>query len=169
MTSQTIFNIIVALGFLLQGIALMALFRRFRDLSLRIESLSENVTKQVEVLAGKADGFLDIAKGVAEQIQSVQKNVSAITDVVHNRVVEVDAFLSEATDGARLQIARLQDVVDTTSRRIEETIDILQNVIAVPIAEIQAVIRGISTGLDVPFGWRRRSTSRSHQDDEMFI
>jgi len=164
----TIFTGVVALGFLLQGLALLAISRKLRELSARLDEVSTRLTKQVNTLAAQADSFLVVVKNTAEKIAAVQENVSAISNVVHRRVLEVDAFLNEVTDAARLQIARLQDVMDTTSRRIDATIDSLQNAVITPIAEVQAIIRGIRTGFDVLFGRRRRS-DRSHQDEEMFI
>jgi biopolymer transport protein ExbB/TolQ len=169
LTVLTVFTGIVALVLLLQGIALLALYRRVRDLSTRLETLTSRLTKQVEALAVTADSFLAVLQSTAEKVQVVQESVSAITAVVHHRVLEVDAFLTEATDTARLQIAKFQGVMETTSRRIEETLEILQGTVLTPIVEIQALIRGIRTGIEVLFGRRRLPANRSHQDEEMFI
>jgi len=165
----SIFTGIVALALLLQGFALLALYRRMRDLSTRLEDMSAKLTKQIDTLGEQAKAFLVLAKSTAEKVHAVQENVTAISDVVHRRVLQVDAFIAEATDAARLQIARLQDVLDTTSSRIEETIDTVQTAVVAPVTEIQAIIRGIRTGFDVLLGWRRRATERSHEDEEMFI
>jgi len=165
----TVFTGIVALGVILQGLALWTLAQKVRELSNRLESVSSKLTKQADVLAVHAEDFLTIAKATAEKVQAMQAHISAISQVVHNRVVDADAFLTEATDTARLQIARFQDVIDTASHRIEETIVSLQAAILAPVSEIQAVIRGIRTGLDVLFGWRRSASRRSHEDEEMFI
>jgi hypothetical protein len=169
LTILTVFTGIVALVLVVQGIALLALYRRMRDLSARLEALSLNLTKQVEALAVKADSFLAVLKTTAEKVQVVQEKVSAITDLVHHRILEVDAFLTETTDTARLQIAKFQGVMDATSAKIEETMNLLQGTILTPIMEIQALIRGIRTGIDVLFRRRRLPANRSHQDEEMFI
>ena len=169
LTVLTVFTGIVALVLLMQGIALLALYRWVRDLSTRLETLSSKLTKQVEALAVKADSFLAVLQSTAEKVQVVQESVSAITAVVHHRVLEVDAFLTEATDTARLQIAKFQGVMETTSHRIEETLEILQGTVLTPIVEIQALIRGVRTGIEVLFGRRRLPANRSHQDEEMFI
>jgi len=102
-------------------------------------------------------------------VQAVQESVSAVSQVVHRRVVEVDAFLAEATESARLQMAKFQDIVDTSARRIDDTIYTLQTAIVAPVSEVQAVIRGIRTGLDVLFRRRRSAANQSQQDEEMFI
>ncbi len=164
-----IFTGLTTLAFVTQGIALMVISRKMRELTARIDILSTKLTKQIDSLAVQADNFMSMLNSTAEKIHGVQENVAAITAVVHHRVVEVDAFLNEATDVARLQMARFQDVVETASHRIDETLDTLQNAIVVPITEVHAIIRGIRSGLDVLFGWRRRSSQRSHNDEERFI
>ena len=168
-TVLIVFTGIVALALLLQAFALLAISRKIRELSAQFDAVSAKLTKQIDALSVQADTFLTVLKTTAERVQAVQENVAAVSKVVHNRVVEMDAFLTEATDAARLQIAKFQDVIDTTSRRIEITIDTLQNAIVVPITEVQAVIRGVRTGLNVLFGWRHSSSRRSPQDEEMFI
>ncbi|MBZ5494757.1 MAG: hypothetical protein LAP85_00015 [Acidobacteriia bacterium] len=164
-----VFTGLVALALLLQGFALLAILRKIRDLAARLDAVSTKLTKQVDSLTEQADSFLTVLKGTAEKVSAVQDNVTAISRIVHQRVLDVDAFINEATNAARLQIARLQDVIDTTSSRINETIDTLQTAIITPISEAQAVVRGIRSALDVLFGRRRSSSSRLHQDEELFI
>ena len=165
----TVFTGIVALVLLMQGIALVVLYRKLRELSVRLEAARATLVKQVEVLEVKADGFLTVLESMAGKVQVVQESVSAITNVVHRRILDVDAFLAETTDTARLQIAKFQGVMDTTSRKIEETLDLLQGTVLTPIVEIQALIRGVRVGMEMLFGRRRLPANRSHQDEEMFI
>jgi len=160
---------LIALSFLLQALALIGLSRKVRDLSVRLEAVSTKLTKQIDLLGVQAEGFLAVAKSTAEKVHAMQEHVTAISKVIHGRVLEVDAFVAEATDTARLQIARFQDVIETVSQRFDETIDTIQDAIVMPITEVQAIIRGVRTGLDVLLAWRRRSGNRSHQDEEMFI
>jgi hypothetical protein len=164
----SIFTGLVALALLLQGIALLAISRKIRDLSARLDAVSTKLTKQVDALSAQATSFMVVVKDTAEKVHAVQDHVAAITQIVHGRVVEMDAFINEATDAARLQIARLQDVIETTTRRIDETIDTLQTAIIMPITEAQAIVRGVRIGLDVLFR-RRKPSGRSHDDEEMFI
>ena len=164
-----VFTGIIALVLLVQGFALVAIYRRISDLSERMEATTGRLAKGIEAVAGKADHFFEVLTTTTEKVQALQEDVSAIAGVVHNRVVAMDAFLEEATNMARFQVARFQNVLDSTSRKIDETIDVMQGTILTPIAEIQALIRGVRTGLDVLFGRRRLSANRSHEDEEMFI
>ena len=164
-----IFTGLVAVALLLQGLALLAISRKLRDLSAQFDTLSARLTKQVDALTVQAQDFLSVIKKTAERVNAVQDNVAAITKVVYDRAVAVDAFIEEATDAARLQIAKLQDVVETTAGRIDATINTLQDAIIVPVREAQAIVRGIRSGLDVLFRRRALPSRRSDPDEEMFI
>ncbi len=128
-TILIVFVGLIALAFLLQALALIGLFRRVRDLSARVEAVSAKLTKQIDLLGAQAESFLAVAKSTAEKVRAMQENVTAISKVIHGRVVEVDAFIAEATDTVRLQMARFQDVIETVSQRFDETIDTIQSAI----------------------------------------
>jgi len=164
-----VFSGLVFLALLLQGVALLIISRKVRDLAASFDALGARLTRQVDTLTVQAESLVATVKATTEKVHAMQENISAITSVVHHRVVAVDAFLGEATDVARLQMARFQDVIETTASRIDETIDTLQNAIIVPILEAQAIVRGVRSGLDVLFGRRRISADRTHNDEEMFI
>jgi uncharacterized protein YoxC len=171
-TTEILFAVfagLTALALLLQGVALIALARRIQEIKAGIDARSDKLTKQVDSIVSHVEGLVAVLKSTAQKAHEIEGNVAAITAVVRGRVVDLDAFLNEATDAARLQMARLQDIIETTSNRIDETIDTLQNSIIVPITEISAVIRGIRSGFDVLFGRRKLSSHRSHNDEEMFI
>jgi len=164
-----IFSGLVFLALLLQGLALLAISRKVRELAADLGTLSTKLMKQVDALTLQAESLMAMMKSTTEKVHAVQQNVAAITSVVHNRVVEVDAFVNEATDVARMQMARFQDVIETTAGRIDETIGILQHAVITPILEAQAIVSAVRSGLDVLFRRRRFSSDRSHHDEEMFI
>lgn len=164
-----IFSGLVFLALLLQGLALLVISRKVKELAERFDKLSTKLTKQVDALSAQAEGLIAAVKSTTEKVQAVQDHVAAITGVVHKRVVDVDAFIGEATDVARMQLARLQEVIENTAGRIDDTISTLQNAVIVPIMEAQAVVRGVRSAINVLFGRRRFSSDRSHQDEEMFI
>ncbi len=163
-----VFTGLIALALLVQAVAVLAISRKVRDINARLDTLSAKLSKQADTLASQAADLMSAVKIVADKVHVVEENVAAVTEVVRHRVVEVDAFLNEATDAARLQMARLQDILETTAGRIDETINTLQDAIVVPVTEVHAIIRGIRCGLDVLFGRRRLPSHRSHNDEEMF-
>ena len=77
--------------------------------------------------------------------------------------------MEETTDAARLQVAKIQDLVETSSTKIAETFDMVQKGIVAPVNEIAALIRGLKVGFGFFFRGRRSPSDQSHHDEEMFI
>ena len=111
---------------------------------------------------------LPLIKSTAESLKPITQNLVHTTQIVHNRVVELDQFLGETTRTAQLEFMRIQDTFQLAMRRAEQAIETLRDSILAPINEASAVVRAVRTGLDVLFR-RRRNPSLSAQDDEMFI
>ena len=164
-----IFTGIAALALLFQSIAFLAISRSMRNMSARVDRLGGELSKSIGTLSGKADELLTIIKGVAEKIHVLENNLTATTAVIQKRVVELDSFLEETTDTARLQVLRIQAVVENISSKVEETFDLLHQSVLAPANEITAIIRGIRVGLDFLQRHRKQPARTSHQDDEMFI
>jgi methyl-accepting chemotaxis protein len=168
-TLLEIFTGVVAVSLLLQSLALVGIHRSIRSLASRVEAVSLNLVKNVDALSVKVDQLLATIKGMADGVHSLQENLTTTSAIVQKRVAELDSFLAEIADVARLQVLRIQDIVDTTSRRVEETIDVLSNSVLAPVTEVNAIVRGVKVGLDVLLRKRKSPSSSTPQDEEMFI
>jgi type IV secretory pathway VirB2 component (pilin) len=83
--------------------------------------------------------------------------------------VDLDAFLADTTNAARLEVLRLQEVFQSAAQRADAVLEQLQNSVLTPINEISAVARAIRAGFGVLFGGRKNVSQGSAHDDEMFI
>ncbi len=164
-----VFTGIVAVSLFMQSLALLGIFRSIRNISDRIDKLSTDLSRNADNISNRGAEVLAAIKAFTERFHAMQENLTATTEVVQRRVVEVDAFLEETVQAGRLQVARIQETVDNASRRVEETFDVLQNRVLAPINQLNAVITGIRVGLDVLRGRRKRPVNPSQQDEEMFI
>ena len=159
----------MALLVLVQSLALLGIYRSIRIVASRIDGISLKLAKSVDVFGERVDQLLAVIKGVADGVRSLQDNLTSTSAIVQKRVVELDSFLAEVTGAARLQVLRIQDVVDTASRRVEETIDVLQSSVLTPVTEVTAIARGVRVGLDVLLRKRKGPSGSAPQDEEMFI
>ncbi len=164
-----IFTGVVAVSLLLQSVALIVIYRSARELASRIEVLSKSLNKNVNTISEKMEQLLASFKAIADGVRSVQENLSATSAIVHKRAAELDAFVAEVTDVARLQVLRVQDVIDNAARRVEETIELLRSGVLTPVTEATAIIRGVRAGLNVFLRKQKRPSSSTLQDEEMFI
>src|SRR5881409_3580110 len=119
----TAFTGIAALALLLQGLALWGIRNGMRTVSSRVETVTGDIQKKFESVATELAELLAILKPLAQNFETIQHHVAATTETVHKRVVDLDSFLEDSTDAARLQVAKIQDLVDTLSNRVEETFD----------------------------------------------
>ncbi len=169
LTILTIIVAIVAVAFLIQSLAVLGMYRSTRALIGRFDRLSAELIKNAGEFTKQAEEVFGTVKVIAQKAQSLEENISATNAIVQKRIAKIDEFLEEATGAARLQIVRIQDVVDTAARNVEDAIETVHNGLMVPVTEVNAIVRAFKVGLDVLLHKRMRPTSPSRQDEEMFI
>jgi hypothetical protein len=160
---------VIAAAALVQALAVFGMYRSTRALYARIDRLSTEFVKNVGEFTRQAEEIFGGIKVVVQKAQALEESIAATNAVVQKRVANIDAFLEEATGTARLQILRIQDVVDTASRSVEDAFESLHKGVLVPVTEVNAIVRAFKVGLDVLLHKRTRPTSPSRQDEEMFI
>jgi len=163
-TLLMVFTGVLAFAVVIQTFLFFGIYKGIRslkadlgDLRTVAETVSRKVAEGVTAVKGVTDGLKPVVDGLADA-----------TDIIRNRVAELDAFLAETTTTARQEIQRVQDTIQSASQKAEQTLDQLRKSLLGPVTEISAVSRGIKVAIDVLFR-RRRSPSGSAQDEEMFI
>lgn len=168
-TLLMVFTGVLAATVLTQSFLFFGIYRSVRRITDRLDGLGKDLLKNAEVVSAKVEEAVTSIKAVADGLKPISDNVSNTTKVVHNRVMELDAFLAEVTRTAQLEILRIQDTIQTGVRRAQETIELLHTSILAPINEINALGRALQAILDVLFRRRKRPSGASGQDEEMFI
>ena len=164
-----IFIGIVAVALLMQSVAFWILQKSISRMSRQVEAASVELQRNAGTITAGASDVLQNVKGVVDRVQGMQESLAETTAMVQRRAVDIDKLVGEATDAARLQIIRLQDVLDNASGKLEDTFDSVHRGVVVPIQEINAIVVGLRVGLDALLGRRRRPSRQAHQDEEMFI
>jgi hypothetical protein len=168
-TILAVFTGILAIAVLIQTFLFFGIYRSIRQLAEKIDVLSQDLLRNISIISSKVDDGLATIKEMGEGLKPIKEKLANATDIVHKRVMELDSFLAEATDAARLEFFRIRDKIQSAANRAEEILNTVHDSILIPINEISAVVRGIKTGIDVLFRRRRNPSSVSAQDDEMFI
>jgi hypothetical protein len=164
-----VFTGIVAVAFLVQSLALWGVRRAIQNVSSRVDGLSKDLSNTVAAVSVTSQDLIVSLRTFTEKLGYLQDNLNATAALIHKRVVDLDTFVEDTTGAARLQISRIQDVVETASQRLEETIGVLQKGVLGPVNEVQAVATGVRAGLNYLLRQRKSPAGRSHQDEEMFI
>jgi len=142
-------------------------------LLLGVYKQSKAIRSQVTIIAGHTESFLQSAllslEQSRKQISAVAAKSSQVLDLAHKQLVRVDEVLGEATGRARIQMERVDLVLDDTVARMHEALALLTNGVIRPIREVTAVAAGVEAGLRYLFRSQRRTVERATSDEEMFI
>jgi len=160
------FVIVAVVAIVLQTGILCALFLAIRGLVTRLEKL---VDSQASPLLTTARAILDDAQ---PKIADITTNLAESTATVKVHVDDVAEATGEIVERARLQAARIDELVDNTIEKIEVTTDMVQASVITPVRRIHALIQAVSAGLGFLRANRARRKSEgnsSEADEEMFI
>ncbi|HSW38605.1 MAG TPA: hypothetical protein VLL97_03850 [Acidobacteriota bacterium] len=168
-TLLIVFLGILAIAVLMQSILFFLMHKSIQRLTRQVDGLGGELRAKVEVISGNVAAAADAIKDIVEAVKPVAEKLSETSGIVHNRAVELDAFLEEAMAVARREMLRVQDTIQTATRRTQETVTILRDNILAPVTEITSITRAIKVIFEALFRRRRRPAKVSSQDDEMFF
>ncbi len=164
-TLLIIFTGIMAVAVLMQSILFLVMCLSLRQMGRVLQQLFE----RIDNISSKTGDAVAAFRQLVDGVKPIEEKICDAVAIVHQRVANLDKFLGEATDTARLEILRMQDTARIASRHIEETMELMRNSFMAPINELNAITRAIRATLDVLFSRRKRPSGASVQDEEMFI
>jgi uncharacterized protein YoxC len=158
----TVFAGVAAAALLIQVFVLIGIYRTAKTTEQRISGFID----RAEPLA---DTALRTVEDVRHQAREILGKANQIAEMTRGQVARIDDLLVEAGDRARVQMDRIDRVMETTMERAEETTAQVQKTILGPVREIQAWAAGVRAVVE--FLGRRRVSSieRATQDEELFI
>jgi hypothetical protein len=154
--------VVSALAIVLQAVLMFGLYR------------SAKATKeQVEVLVERSEGVLDQARQTLDQsrknITEITAKANGVLDTTQAQLNKIDQVLTEATSRAKVQMDRVELVVDDTIGRVQETVALLHTGILKPLKEANGVILGVRAAINYLLRGGRSGVERATHDEEMFI
>jgi predicted nucleic acid-binding Zn-ribbon protein len=154
-TLLVIFTGILAFAVLAQSILFFLLYKIIRQLTVQIDGLSRDLLKHVGRVSAKIENTLATITSVAEVVKPVVQKLNESAEIVHGRILDLNDFLGEVTDKARLEITELQEAVHDAVQRAQEAINILRDNLLAPIHQINAITRSICVVMDMLFRKRK--------------
>jgi hypothetical protein len=161
-----VFVAMVALCF--QAGFLFAIFKTARSLEQKVLPL----LPKIEALLPKVDALVESSRLAVEdgsqQIHDITVKTNEILDSARVQMARVDEVMQDATARARIQLDRAEMVIDDTMNRAQETVALVHSGIMKPLREIQGVSAGVKAALN--FLMRgRNGPVHATADEEMFI
>ena len=168
-TLLVIFTGILAFAVLAQSILFFLMYKIIRQLTVQIDGLSKDLLKHVGRVSAKVEETLATITSVAEVVKPVVQKLNESAEIVHGRILDLNEFLGEITDKARLEITELQDAVHEAIQRAEEAISILRDKLLTPIHQINAITMAIRAAMDVLFRKQKKPSSPSSIEGDLFL
>jgi len=78
-------------------------------------------------------------------------------------------FLTEATGRAKVQLDRMELVLDDSISRMHETVVLVNKGVIRPVRELNGVVAGIRSAVEFLVRSKRPSVDQATTDEEMFI
>ncbi|MEO7146202.1 MAG: hypothetical protein ABI165_22125 [Bryobacteraceae bacterium] len=159
---MTGFVIVAALALIVQAGLLFGIYRASRV-----------AQEKIVALAPKVESMLDTSQRAVEQskqqILEITAKANEILDSAKVQMARVEEVLIDASARAKVQLERAEMVLDDTMTRAQETVAMLHGGIMRPLREINGVAAGLRTAFQTLVRGGRPSVAQATQDDEMFI
>jgi len=134
---------------------------------------TKEASEKLKLFMPKAEGFLGSAeKTLAEsraQIQELTSKAHTIIDTTQTQLNRIDGLVSDASSKAKVQMERVEMMLDDTLSRVHSTIVQINNGVMKPVREINAVSSGLRAAINHLFRGGRPSVAQATADEEMFI
>jgi ABC-type transporter Mla subunit MlaD len=159
---MTAFVIISAIALCIQAGMLAALYKTTKSLQ-----------QKIEPLVPKVDSLVDSTKTAVnqsrEQIFEITTRTNEILESTKEQLAIVQDVISDAAARAKVQMERVELVLDDTVSRAHETVATLHSGIMRPLRELNGIAAGIRTALSALARGNRPSVAQATSDEEMFI
>ncbi len=158
-TYLLVFVAIVAVGFLLQGIAVLVLALAGKKLMERVVELTTEakgkvypILESVRDISAKGQDIAEVVRNVTRdtepKIKRVTSNIADTSDVYRAKVAQVDALITDTTGKAQRQSDRVDAMVTNAITKTSETAANIGNAILAPVRQMSGLVAGAKTTID---------------------
>ena len=156
------FVFIAAVALCIQAGFLFGLYRTAKALEQKLVPL----IPRVESLVDSTRTTVDQSR---KQIVDITTKANEILDSTRSQLAKVEDVVTDATQRAKIQMERMELVLDDTMSRAHETVAVVHTGIMRPLREINGIAIGIRTAFAYLARGNRPSVAQATSDEEMFI
>ena len=153
---------VAALCFMGLMVTMVILLRTMNHLKEKIEPLADKVGPTLEIMHSSMAELMP-------RVMAVSVDAVEISKAAREQVNRVGELLTDFSNRARAQVARIEGTVEQTVGNVQHAGDAVKDVVLKPVREVNGVLAGIKTAISVYSQGRRQSVDHATQDEEMFI
>jgi ElaB/YqjD/DUF883 family membrane-anchored ribosome-binding protein len=159
---MTGFVVIAAIALCIQAGMLVAISKKTKQMYDTIQPLVPKVESLVESTTKTVDQS-------QKQITEITTLANEILVSTKNQLAAVEEVVIDATARAKIQMERVELVLDDTINRAHETVATVHSGIMRPLRELNGIAAGVRTALNYLGRGNRPSVDQATSDEEMFI
>lgn len=159
---MTAFVIIAAVALCIQAGMLVGLNKKTKQMHDQIAPL----VPKVETLVKTTQTTVEQSR---LQIAEVTARATEVLTSARNQLATIEEVVSDGAARAKVQMERVELVLDDTISRTHETVALVHSGIMKPLREISGLTAGIRAALAYLARSNRPSVDRATSDEEMFI
>jgi len=162
---QTVFTGVAALAIVLQVAILFGVYRAVREMQKAVGKTLpkvEAVVESVNVAIPRVNALVDSSKATVDESRKLVASAQAQLD-------KLDVVVTDAANRARVQMDRVEMVLDNTMDKAQQTVNVVSNGVLRPVREIQGIVAGIQAAFGYLLRSARPSVDQATADEEMFI
>jgi hypothetical protein len=170
------FRLVVALGvaiatlsMFIMAVMTVVLFRAFSRMQTKVDDMvdqSAPVVASVRHLLNENSSKIGRIVSASEDTAVNAREISVLAKDQAYRFAEVGR---DITDRAKVQVARVDAVVDETVDQVQHLGVNVRSAVMKPVSEVAGVLAGIRAGVSAFTNGHRPNVARATQDEEMFI
>jgi hypothetical protein len=170
------FRLVVALGVALATLSMVimavmtiVLFRVISRMQIKMENMVDQtapVVSSMRHLLNENSPRIGRIVTASEEAAANAREISVVAKDQAYRFAEVGR---DITDRAKVQVARVDAVVDETVDQVQHLGTNVRTAVMKPVSEVAGVLAGIRAGVAVFANGHRPNVARATQDEEMFI
>ncbi len=162
---QTVFSGLAAIAIVLQAAILYGMYRAVQSMQ---KAVADAIPK-VESLVEKANAVIPKVDALVETSKATVDESRLLVASAREQMAKVDEVVTDATNRARIQMDRVEMVLDDTMDKAQQTVNLVSRGVVRPLREVQGIVAGIQAALGFLMRSARPSVDRATSDEEMFI
>jgi hypothetical protein len=103
------------------------------------------------------------------QVMDIGVKTNAILDNTRLQLAKIEDLVNDASSRARVQFDRAEMVIDDTVGKAQSAVNIVHRGVVAPIREVHGVLSGVRAALGYLGQHRRTNVEQVTADEEMFI
>jgi len=169
MTVSPAFLYLMVAAVLLSAIALVVQAIAAYRMSRAVKRMEDHIVPLIPEISATLTNANKTLVESLESIRQLSTKADFVLELSSSQIQKFNETREELTNRMRVQLERIELVLDDSVHRVHEVIHTVHGGVMKPVREASGIIAGVKAGVQALLRGRRPSVDRATHDEEMFI